>query len=239
MRLGVNIDHIATLREARKGQEPDPVQAAVLAELGGADGITVHLRSDRRHIKERDVELLKATIKVPLNVEMSATEEMKSIMLTILPYQVTLVPERKDEVTTEGGLDVIINQNVLPGYIKELEVSGIRVSIFIDPDKEQIRTANKIGVKIIEINTTKFSECKDRACERKELEHLYDVIKYSKKIGMEVLAGHGLNYRNIQLFRQLKDVEEVNIGHSIISRAAFVGLERAVREMKDLINFLR
>ncbi len=239
MRLGVNIDHIATLREARKGNEPDPVQAAVLAELGGADGITVHLRSDRRHIKERDVELLKSTIKVPLNVEMSATEEMKSIMLTILPYQVTLVPEKKDEVTTEGGLDVIINQNVLPDYIRELEVSGIRVSVFIDPDKEQIRTAHKIGVKIIEINTTKFSECKERTCEREELEHLYDVVKFSKKIGMEVLAGHGLNYRNIQIFRQLKDVEEVNIGHSIISRAAFVGLERAVREMKDLINFLR
>lgn len=237
MRLGVNIDHIATIREARKGSEPDPVQAAILAELGGADGITVHLRGDRRHIKERDVELLKSTIKVPLNVEMSPTSEMKSIMLTILPHQVTLVPEKRDEITTEGGLDVIINQNVLPDYIRELEVSGIRVSIFIDPDKEQIRAAHKIGVKIIEINTTRFSECKDRECEEKEFEKLYDTVKYSKKLGIKVLAGHGLNYRNIQIFRNLKDVEEVNIGHSIISRAVFVGLERAVREMKNLINF--
>ncbi len=237
MRLGVNIDHIATLREARKGSEPDPVQAAVLAELGGADGITVHLRGDRRHIKERDVELLKATIKVPLNVEMAATSEMKAIMLTILPHQVTLVPEKKDEVTTEGGLDVILNQNVLPDYIRELEVSGIKVSIFIDPDKEQIRAAHKIGVKTIELNTTRYSECKDRECEKKEYGKLQEIVKYSKKLGMEVLAGHGLNYRNIQLFRNLKEVEEVNIGHSIISRAAFVGLERAVREMKSLLNF--
>ncbi len=237
MRLGVNIDHIATLREARKGSEPDPVQAAVLAELGGADGITVHLRGDRRHIKERDVELLKTTIKVPLNVEMAATAEMKAIMLTILPHQVTLVPERKDEVTTEGGLDVILNQNVLPDYIRELEVSGIRVSVFIDPDKEQIRAAHKIGVRMIEINTTRFSECSSRECERDEFEKLQDIVKYSKKLGMRVLAGHGLNYRNIQLFRNLKDVEEVNIGHAIVSRAAFVGLERAVREMKALINF--
>jgi pyridoxine 5-phosphate synthase len=236
IRLGVNIDHIATVREARKGKEPDPVQAAFLAELGGADGITVHLRSDRRHIRERDVELLKKTIKVPLNVEMAATSEMKSILLSILPYQITLVPERADEITTEGGLDLIINQSFLRDYIKELEVSNINISVFIDPDKEQIKAAHKIGVSRIEINTTKFSETENPEDLKKELLHLKEIVKYAKRLGLRVFAGHGLNYRNILYFRELEDIEEVNIGHSIIARSLFTGLEDAVREMKTLLN---
>ncbi len=236
IKLGVNIDHIATVREARKGLEPDPVQAAVLAELGGADGITVHLRSDRRHIKERDVELLKKTIKIPLNVEMAATNEMKNIMLSIVPDQITLVPERADEITTEGGLDLIINQSVLRDYIKELELSNINVSVFIDPDKEQIKTAHKIGVSRIEINTTKFSEASNPEELIKELTNLKEIAKYSKRLGLKVLAGHGLNYRNILHFREIEEIEEVNIGHSIIARSLFTGLERAVKEMKTLLN---
>jgi len=235
MKLGVNIDHIATIREARKTNEPDPVQAAVLAELGGADGITVHLRGNRRHINERDVQLLKKSIKTRLNVEMAATNEMKDIMLSVLPNQVTLVPERKEEVTTEGGLDVIINENHLIDYIKELESAEIKVSAFIDPDKEQIKTAHKIGIKTIEINTTKFSETNDYKEALKEFDNLKLISKYSKKIGLEVLAGHGLNYQNILLFRKLENVEEVNIGHSIVSRAVFSGIEDAVRLMKRLI----
>ncbi len=236
IRLGVNIDHIATVREARKGEEPDPVQAAFLAELGGADGITVHLRSDRRHISERDVELLKKTIKVPLNVEMAATNEMKGIMLSILPYQITLVPERADEITTEGGLDLIINQSFLRDYIKELEVSNINISVFIDPDKEQIKAAHKIGVSRIEINTTKFSETENTEELKKELAHLKEIVRYAKRLGLTVFAGHGLNYRNILLFRELDDIEEVNIGHSIIARSLFTGIEEAVRQMKTLLN---
>ena len=236
MRLGVNVDHIATLREARKGREPDPVQAAVLAELGGADGITVHLRGDRRLIKERDIEILGKTVTTHLNVEMAATEEMATLMLSLLPHQVTLVAERREEITTEGGLDAVINQSHLQNYIQSFHSAGIKVSLFIDPDKEQIRAAHRIGVKAIEINTTKFSEAGDRDAAMNELVKLKEVAKFAGKLGLETIAGHGLNYRNILLFRQIPEVTEVNIGHSIIARAAFVGLERAVREMKALLS---
>ncbi len=236
MRLGVNVDHIATLREARKGREPDPVQAAVLAELGGADGITVHLRGDRRHIKERDIEILGKTVTTHLNVEMAATEEMATLMLSLLPHQVTLVAERREEITTEGGLDAVINQSHLQNYIQSFHSAGIKVSLFIDPDKEQIRAAHRIGVKAIEINTTKFSEAGDRDAAMNELVKLKEVAKFAGKLGLETIAGLGLNYRNILLFRQIPEVTEVNIGHSIIARAAFVGLERAVREMKALLS---
>ncbi len=236
MRLGVNLDHIATVREARKIEEPDPVQAALLAELGGADGITVHLRGDRRHIKERDVELLKRTIKVPLNVEMAATEEMAEIIVGILPEQVTLVPERQGEITTEGGLDVVINEAYLKDYVNNLKASGIYVSIFLDPSKEQIKAAYRIGVNRIEINTSRFSEAKREEDIINELKIIWEAARYAKKLEMKVFAGHGLNYRNVKYIKKVEEIEELNIGHSIIARAIFVGLERAVKEMRELIK---
>ncbi len=236
MRLGVNLDHIATIREARKTIEPDPVQAALLAELGGADGITVHLRGDRRHIKERDVELLRKTIKVPLNVEMAATEEMAEIIVGILPDQVTLVPEREGEVTTEGGLDVVIKESYLKDYVKNLMASGINVSIFVDPSKEQIKSIYRIGVERIEINTAKFSEARKESKILEELSKIEETAKYAKKLGMRVFAGHGINYRNVFYINRVKEIEELNIGHAIIARSVYVGLERAVREMKELMR---
>jgi len=233
MRLGVNLDHIATVREARKAKEPDPVQAALLAELGGADGITVHLRGDRRHIKERDVKLLKDVVKTRLNVEMAATDEMVEIALEILPHQVTLVPERREEITTEGGLDVVLQGEFIKPAISKLLAAGIEVSIFVDPDPDQIRACAKLGVGAVEINTGKYAEG-ERVDQ--ELEHISKTAKLASKIGLKVLAGHGLNYRNVTPIVKIEEIEELNIGHSIVARAVYVGLERAVREMKELIN---
>ncbi len=233
MKLGVNLDHIATIREARKTNEPDPVQAALLAELGGADGITVHLRGDRRHIKERDVELLKQVVKTRLNVEMAATDEMVDIALRIMPHQVTLVPERREEITTEGGLDIILQGEFIKPAISNLLAAGIEVSIFVDPDPDQVRACAKLGVGAIEINTGKYAEGNDPET---QLELISKTAKLASKIGLRVLAGHGLNYHNVLPVVRIKEIEELNIGHSIISRAVYVGLERAVREMKDLLR---
>ncbi len=235
MRLGVNLDHVATVREARKTVEPDPVQAAVLAELGGADGITVHLRGDRRHIQERDVELLKRTIKTRLNVEIAPTDEMIEIMLDILPHQVTLVPERREEVTTEGGLDVVLQMDYLKPKINRLKGAGIEVSIFVDPDTEQIKAAGKLMVEAIEINTGKYAEAEKEKI-ASELEAIENAAKLGRRIGLKVYAGHGLNYRNVQPIVEIAEIEELNIGHSIVARAIFVGMERAVREMKALLR---
>ncbi|MGZ4808663.1 MAG: pyridoxine 5'-phosphate synthase [Thermoanaerobaculia bacterium] len=236
MRLAVNIDHIATIREARKTDEPDPVAAAVLCELAGAQGITVHLRGDRRHIQDRDVELLRKTVTTHLNIEMASTTEMVRIAQTVKPQQVTLVPERKDEVTTEGGLDVVLHSGNVEKVVRQLVDAHIAVSIFIDPDLEQIRHCHKIGAPRIEINTGKYADAWKSGNWRAELEKISVAARSAKKLGLTVLAGHGLTYRNIDGIATIAEIEELNIGHSIIARAALVGLEAAVREMVALMQ---
>jgi len=236
MRLAVNIDHIATIREARKSDEPDPVVAAALCELAGAQGITVHLRADRRHIQDRDVELLRKTVSTHLNVEMAATPEMVRVAQTVKPHQVTLVPERREELTTEGGLDVVLHAGNLEKVARQLLESQIDVSIFVDPDLEQIRQCQKIRAPKVEINTGKFTEAWIRGGWPAELEKVNTAAKAARKMGLVVLAGHGLNYRNIDAIAMNEDIEELNIGHSIVSRAALVGLEAAVREMIHLMR---
>jgi pyridoxine 5-phosphate synthase len=236
MRLAVNIDHIATIREARKADEPDPVTAAVICELAGAQGITVHLRSDRRHIQDRDVELLHRTVTTRLNVEMAATTEMVRIAQTIKPHQVTLVPERKDEITTEGGLDVVLHSGNVEKTVGQLVDGGIDVSIFVDPDLEQIRQCHKLRAPKIEINTGKYADGWKSGRWQSELEKVATAARAARKLGLRVLAGHGLTYRNIDAIATIAEIEELNIGHSIIARAAFVGLDAAVREMVALMR---
>jgi len=235
MRLAVNIDHIATIREARKAREPEPVAAALLAELGGAEGITVHLRTDRRHIKERDLELLRQTIATKLNVEMAATAEMVRVALQIRPDQVTLVPERPQELTTEGGLDVVLQTAPVKEVVGALKEAGIRVSIFIDPDPEQVRKSRAVGADAIEINTGKYADA--RTVERPPLvARVADAARLAARHDLEVLAGHGLTYVNVRPIAAIADIVELNIGHSIVSRAALVGMERAVRDMVALLR---
>jgi pyridoxine 5-phosphate synthase len=236
MRLAVNIDHIATIREARRTNEPDPVAAAVLCELAGAQGITVHLRGDRRHIQDRDVELLEKTVTTHLNIEMAATTEMIRIAQTIKPHQVTLVPERKDEVTTEGGLDVVLHAGNVEKAVSQLMDAGIDVSIFVDPDLEQIRQCHKLRAPKIELNTGKYADAWKTNTWPAELEKISTAARAAKKLGLVVLAGHGLTYRNIDGIASIAEIEELNIGHSIIARASLVGLERAVREMAELMR---
>jgi len=236
MRLGVNIDHIATIREARKTDEPDPVAAAVICELAGAQGITVHLRGDRRHIQDRDVELLRRVVATHLNVEMAATGEMVRVAQTVKPHQVTLVPERRDEVTTEGGLDVALHSANIEKVVRQLLDSRIDVSIFVDPDVDQIRTCHKIGAPKVEINTGKFAEAWKSGNWRAEVEKVATAARAARKMGVTVLGGHGLTYRNIDAIASIADIEELNIGHSIISRASLVGLDAAVREMIALMR---
>jgi len=235
MKLGVNIDHIATIREARKGKEPDPVAAAVIAELAGADGITVHLRGDRRHIQERDLRLLREVVKTHLNLEMAATQEMIRIATNVQPDTCTLVPEKPEEVTTEGGLDVALNLDLVRRTVKRLQEYSIEVSIFIDPELDQVKAAYNASADAIEINTNKYSlSVKPNEIED-ELQKIRDCAVMGRKLGMRVLAGHALNYVNVLRIKEIKEIEELNIGHSIIARAALVGLERAVREMKALL----
>ncbi len=236
MRLAVNIDHIATIREARKTDEPDPVTAAAICELAGAQGITVHLRGDRRHIQDRDVELLRRTISTQLNVEMGATAEMVRIAQTVKPHQVTLVPERRDELTTEGGLDVVLHTGNVEKIVRQLLDARIDVSIFVDPDLEQIRQCHKLGAPKIEINTGKYAEAWKGGAWRPELEKITTAARAARKMGVTALAGHGLTYRNIDAIAAVPDIEELNIGHSIIARAALVGLDAAVREMVALMR---
>ncbi len=233
-RLGVNIDHVATVREARKAKQPDPIAAAVLAELGGADGIVVHLREDRRHIHDRDVKLLRETIQTKLDLEMAATEEMVRVALEVKPEMVTLVPERRQELTTEGGLNVVSNRDELKKVIDLLHEGEIHVSLFIDPDPMQIKAAHKISADLIEIHTGRYtnSRGKDR---QTELHQILEAARLASKLGMGVNAGHGLDYTNVAPVAQITEIEELNIGHSIIARAILVGMERAVLEMKDLI----
>ncbi len=236
MRLAVNIDHVATIRQARKAEEPDPVTAAALAEIAGAQGITIHLRGDRRHIQDRDVELLRRTVSTRLNVEMAGTREMVRIAQSFKPDQVTLVPERRDELTTEGGLDVMLHAGSLETVVRELRDSAIDVSVFVDPDLEQIRACHKLGVPIIEINTGKYADNSKTSRAVAELDKIASAARGAKKLGLRVLAGHGLTYRNVDAIARIAEIEELNIGHSIIARAVLVGIERAVREMADLLR---
>ncbi len=235
MRLAVNIDHIATIREARKAREPEPVAAAILAELAGARGITVHLRGDRRHIKERDIELLRQVVSTKLNIEMAATVEMTVIAARVRPDQVTLVPEQPHELTTQGGLDVLANRTAVGDAVAALGRSGIRVSIFIDPDPAQVEASKALAADAIEINTGGYADAS--AAERPaRLAEVAEAASAAAALGLEVLAGHGLTYVNVHPIAALRDVEELNIGHSIVARAALVGLERAVREMVALLE---
>ena len=233
--LGVNIDHIANVREARKTVEPDPVQFAFFAELGGADSITVHLREDRRHIQDRDVFLLKEVIKTKLYLEMAATEEMLEIAKKLLPDYVTLVPEKREEVTTEGGLDLKSNAKYLKNFAQTLKDSNIEVSAFIDPLGDQINYSKEIGFDFIEIHTGKYAElCGDYQYE--ELQKIIECSYQANDIGLVVNAGHGLNFNNVKKIALINNMNELNIGHSIVARALAIGLENSVREMKSLIT---
>jgi len=237
--LSVNIDHIATIREARRTNEPDPVAAAAICELAGAHGITVHLRGDRRHVQHRDVKILRETIKTKLNVEMAATEEMIGIALDVLPDQVTLVPELPGEITTTGGLDCTRNQQTIMNAIKRLQANSINVSLFIDPVEQQIRSALSLGARTIEINTALYSDATLTNRMTKEgTDALHDVTaaaEFAHAKDMQVLAGHGLTYRNVGAITRIPQIIELNIGHNIIARAALVGLEQAVRDMLALL----
>ena len=233
--LGVNIDHVATLRQARRTYEPDPIWAAVEAELGGADGITVHLREDRRHINDRDVELLRKTVQCKLNLEMSLVPEIVDIALRAMPDQATLVPERREEVTTEGGLDLLASPDRVTDTVRRLKSVGVFVSAFIDPDPKQIDTARQQGFDAIELHTGEYANAIGDRIEV-QLERLVRAGAIAKEIGLRLHAGHGLNYRNVQPVAQIEGMRELNIGHSIVSRAIFVGMREAVREMKDFMN---
>ena len=235
-RLSVNIDHIATLRQARKGAEPEPVAAAVLAELAGADGIIAHLREDRRHIQDRDLRLLRQIVQTKLNLEMAATEEMQNIALDVRPNIVTLVPEKREELTTEGGLDAASRVDALRSYVGRIQEADIPVSLFIDPDEDQIAAAKKTGAVWVEIHTGAYANAKNEFEREKEFEKIIEAANLAASLGLRVGAGHGLNYVNVKQIAQIPEVEELNIGHSIISRAALVGLERAVTEMRELIS---
>ena len=235
-RLSVNIDHIATIRQARRGSEPDPVAAAVLAELAGANGIIAHLREDRRHVQDRDLRLLRETVQTKLNLEMAATEEMQRIALKVKPEITTLVPEKREELTTEGGLEVASRTDFMKSYINRLQHGGIVVSLFIDPDDKQVSAARKSGADWVEIHTGAYANANTEKDREREFAKITEAAKLAGSLGLRVGAGHGLNYVNVREIARIPEVEELNIGHSIISRAALVGLERAVREMKALIG---
>jgi pyridoxine 5-phosphate synthase len=235
IKLGVNVDHVATVRQARRTVEPDPVTAAALAELAGADGITIHLREDRRHIQDRDLKLLKETVRTHLNLEMAASKEIIEIALEYLPDQATLVPEKRQEVTTEGGLYVPRNRDPLSRAIARLKDAGIMVSLFVDPSPEVILVSAEIGADAVELHTGCYANAGTQKEREHELELLKDAANLAEKNGLKVLAGHGLTYFNIRPITTIEQLEEVNIGHSIISRAVLVGMERAVREMKALL----
>ena len=235
MRLGVNIDHVATVRQARQVREPEPVTAALLAELAGADGITVHLRGDRRHIQERDLDLLKEVLSVKLNIEMAATREMVAIARRVTPAQVTLVPEHPNELTTTGGLDVARHADSLKTTVTRLHEADIQVSLFIDADLKQVRKARAIGVEAIEINTGPYADSSEDD-QRKYLAKVISAARLAKRQRLEVLAGHGLTYLNIEPIASIEEIVEVNIGHSLVARAVLVGMEQAVREMRHLLG---
>ena len=236
IKLGVNIDHIATIRQARRTFEPDPVTAATLAVLGGADIITVHLREDRRHIQDRDVKILRDVVFTKLNLEMSSAPEIVNIALEIKPEQVTLVPEKRQEVTTEGGLNVVSQKKALADVIRKFKDAGILVSLFIDPEEDQILATKDVGAQYIELHTGNYANARDAIVIRKTIEKLQTGKKIAQNLGLHVNAGHGLTYQNVGTIVESLDVEELHIGHSIVSRSVFVGIKQAVSEMKELIS---
>jgi pyridoxine 5-phosphate synthase len=235
-KLSVNIDHVATLRQARRGKYPDPIAAAIFAEIAGADGIIIHLREDRRHIQDRDLELLRKVIQTKLNLEMANTEEIMAIALKVKPDLVTFVPERREELTTEGGLDVRAHLKSLQKNVLRLKKSGIRSSLFIDPDALQVKASKRVGADFVEIHTGKYCDGSDERSRQKEFQRIARAIHLARRLGLRVNVGHGLDYQNVSPFTKIPEIEEYSIGHSIISRAVLVGLERAVMEMKSLIQ---
>jgi|TARA_R100001530_G_scaffold135829_2_gene114103 pyridoxine 5-phosphate synthase len=239
LRLGVNIDHVATLRNARGVRYPDPVAAAGIAERAGADGITIHLREDRRHITDRDVAMLKQTLNVPMNLEMAVTEEMLDIAIKTKPTFSCLVPEKREELTTEGGLDVAGQLNSITQATQRLTEAGIQVSLFIDADREQIDAAKNAGAPIIELHTGQYAEAETEQEKTRELARLMEAAEYAHSIGLQVNAGHGLHYHNTLEVAQIPQMVELNIGHSIIARAVLDGLDKAVRDMREILDKAR
>lgn len=235
IKLGVNIDHIATLRQARGTRFPDPVQAAYEAEQGGADSITIHLREDRRHIQERDLALLSQTVQTRINLEMAVTEAMLSIACQFRPADCCLVPERREELTTEGGLDVLGQFERVAAACRRLADAGIRVSLFIDPDPKQVEAAQRAGAPVVEIHTGRYAEAADDSSRAAELHAIGAAVALGQRLGLQTHAGHGLHYHNVQPVAAIAAIPELNIGHAIVARALFVGLRQAVREMKDLM----
>ncbi len=233
-RLVVNVDHVATLRQARRGVEPDPVAAATLALLGGAEGIVVHLREDRRHIQDRDVRLLRQVVHGLFCLEMAATQEMLKVALEVRPSSVTLVPERREELTTEGGLDLVGQLGEIGEVVRTLGESEIRSCVFIDPDLDQIKAAHRVGVQAVEVHTGRYADAGDAA--QDELRRVCDAVRLAAKLKLEVGVGHGLDYQNVRPLVDVEQIEEYSIGHSIVSRAALVGMERAVFEMRSLVG---
>ncbi len=235
-RLGVNIDHVATLRQARGGTDPDPLTAAILVELAGADGLVVHLREDRRHIQDRDLTLLREIVRTKLDLEMAADDAMAKIALSVKPDLVTLVPERRQELTTEGGLDVANHRERIQKIVDLLRDGGIPTSLFIEPSLDQIKAAHKIGAAYVELHTGRYANAKRSKEEDEEFEAITQAAKLAYKLGLGVNAGHGLTYKNVKRLAKLPEIVEFNIGHSIIARSVMVGLVQAVREMKELVN---
>lgn len=234
--LGVNIDHVATVRQARRDIEPDPIAAAVICELAGAHGITIHLRGDRRHIQDRDLHLLRQIVKTKLNLEMAATEEMVGIALDVRPDQVSLVPEKREELTTEGGLDVAANVEQVAGAVARLKKADIPVSLFVEADRGQIAASERAGADAVELHTGTYANAPTEAAQATELKRLIKAGREAATRGLRVHAGHGLTYRNIIPIKQIPKLHEVNIGHNIVARAVLVGLDRAVREMLELLR---
>jgi len=235
MRLGVNIDHVATIRQARRIDIPDPVEAAVIAELAGADGITIHLREDRRHIQDRDVRVLRQTVKTKLNLELADVPEIVEVALAVRPEDCCLVPERREEVTTEGGLDVVRGGEPLSRTIARLRAGGIRVSLFVSPDRDQIAASAAGGAEFVELHTGRYADARGESEQASALRALREGVEIARGLGLRVNAGHGLNYVNVQPVAAMGGIEELNIGHAIIARAVLVGLDRAVRDMKTLM----
>ena len=236
MRLGVNIDHIATLRQARKGRYPDPVAAAALAELAGADQITLHVREDRRHVNDRDLEILRKTVNGRLNLEMAAVQTMVELALSHRPDTATLVPERREELTTEGGLDVISNREEIRRVARSLRDASIEVSLFVDPDPEQIKASHRADAQAVELHTGRYCDARIARERARELARIIEAAKAAEKLGLRVAAGHGLDYWNVSPVAEIEEITELNIGYAIVCRAVLVGMERAVRDMKELIG---
>ncbi|TMA19142.1 MAG: pyridoxine 5'-phosphate synthase [Deltaproteobacteria bacterium] len=236
LRLGVNIDHVATLRKARGGRYPDPVAAAALAELGGAEQITLHVREDRRHVTDRDLEILRQTVNGTLNLEMAAVQPMLDLALEQRPDTATLVPERREELTTEGGLDVVGQLQEVRRVTRALRDGGIEVSLFVDPDPEQIKAAHRADAQAIELHTGRYCQAREAREQQRELARLVESAKAADRLSLRVAAGHGLDYWNVRAVARIEEVTELNIGYSIVCRAVLVGIERAVRDMKELIG---